>query len=487
MAGIDKHTEETQMSIFNINTNSTAMNAVYNLNNTGTSLGQSIQRLSTGLKINSAADNPAGLIVANEFKAQIGGIQQAIQNSQDALNYAKTADSAMSQITSLLTSAYSLAVGASNSGVLSADQIQADNTQLQSIINSVTRIAQTTQFGTKNLLDGSAGVTSSVTDAAKVASVQFGGTFNGAALTTNSSILMTVTAAATQATVALSKTFATLGTTVGADQFTLNGQSFSTDANSTVQDVLTMLNNASGMTGVTASYTAGGGIVLTSNDFGSIAKVNFADASGNLNAGASSAAGTNAAATVTINGATETFTGGQNGNNGLTLTDSYGNKILLTEVGNNTSVANANVGQITTGSSQFQVGANYGQTVNLSLGNMQASALGGSAVAGFNLSNINLTTVADAGTAMQVITAAINQVSTAQGQLGAFESDVLNPNISQLGTASQNLSASLSNIQDTNVAQEMTNFTRLQILQQAGVSVLAQANQLPQSVLKLLG
>lgn len=475
------------MSIFNINTNTTAMNAVYNLNSTGTALGQSIQRLSTGLKINSAADNPAGLIVANEFHAQLGGIMQAIQNSQDALNYSKTADGAMGQITSLLTSAYSLAVGASNSGVLSADQIQADNTQLQSIMNSITRIAQTTQFGTKNLLDGSAGVTSSVTDSSLVAAVNIGGTFNGAALTTNSSVLMTVTTAATQAVVTLSKSFATLGTVIGADQFTLNGQTFTTDANSTVQDVLTMLSNASGKTGVTASFTAGGPIVLTSNDFGSIAKVNFADSSAALNAGASSAVGTNAVATVTINGASETFTGGQNGLNGLTLSDSYGNRILLTEAGNSTTVTNKNVGQIAVGSSQFQVGANYGQTVNLSLGNFQASALGGAAVAGYNLSNISVTSAADAGIAMQVINAAIDQVSSAQGQLGAFESDVLNPNISQLGTAQQNLSASLSNIEDTNVAQEMTNFTRLQILNQAGVSVLAQANQLPQGVLKLLG
>ena len=214
--------------------------------------------------------------------------------------------------------------------------------------------------------------------------------------------------------------------------------------------------------------------------------INFADAGGKLNSGASSASGTNAVAQVTINGAQVTFTGGQNGYNGLTLTDSNGNKIVLTEAGNSTSVANANVGQVTTGTSQFQVGANYGQTVNLSLGNFQSSALGGGVVSGFNLSNIDLTSAADSGTAMQVIDSAIAQVSSARGQLGAFEADVLNPNISVLGTAQQNLTASLSSIQDTNVAQEMTNFTRLQILQQAGVSVLAQANSAPQAVLKLI-
>lgn len=475
------------MSIFNINTNTTALNALYNLNNTGGQLSTSIQRLSTGLKINSGADNPAGLIVATEFQSQIGGITQAIQNSQDALNYSKTAEGALSQVNGLLNQAYSLAVAASNSGVLSADQIQADNTQLQSIMNSITRIAQTTQFGNKNLLDGSAGVTSSVTNSTDVQAVQIGGTFNGQAITANSAVTLTVTTAATQAVVTLSQSLATLGSAVGADQFTLNGQTFTTSGTSTTQDVLNMINNASGQTGVTATYTTGGPIVLTATKYGTNSSINFADSAAKLNTGAASATGTNAIAQVKVGASTVTFTGGQNGYDGLTLTDTYGNKITLTESGNNTSTANANVGQVTTGTSQFQVGANYGQTVNLSLGNFQASSLGNGVVAGSNLSNIDLSNAADSGTAMQVINAAIAQVSSSRGQLGAFEADVLNPNISVLGTAQQNLTASLSNIEDTNVAQEMTNFTRLQILQQAGVSVLAQANQAPQMVLKLLG
>lgn len=475
------------MSIFNINTNTTALNALTNLGNTGNALSQSIQRLSTGLKINSAADDPSGLIAANTFKTQLGGISQAISNSQDALNYAKTADGAMGQITSLLTSAYSLAVAASNSGTLSSSQVQADNSQLQSIMNSVTTIANNTQFGTKHLLDGSAGTTSAVTDSSLVAAVNIGGTFNGAALSANSAVTITVSTAATQASTTLSKTFATAGTTVGADQFTLNGQTFSTTSTSTVQNVLDQINGASGQTGVAASFTAGAGITLTSTAYGTNAKINFADSAGGLNAGASTAAGTDAVATVTVGGSAVTFTGGQNGNDGLTLTDGDGNSIVLTQSGNNATTTNKNVGQVTVGSSQFQIGANYGQTASLSLGNFQAGSLGSGAVAGLNLSNLSLSTAADAGNAMKVIQAAISQVSTAQGKVGSFESNVINPNIAQLGTAQQNLSATLSNIQDTNVAQEMTNFTRLQILQQAGVSVLAQANSMPQSVLKLLG
>lgn len=474
------------MSIFNINTNTTALNALYNVNNTGGQLSQSIQRLSTGLKINSAADNPSGLIIANEFQSQLGGIQQALSNSQDALNYSKTADGAMGQITGLLNSAYSLAVAASNSGTLSSQQVQADNSQLQSIMNSVTTIAKNTQYGQKHLLDGSAGVTASVTNSTDISSISVGGTFNGAALSTNSAVTMTVTTAATQAIATLSASFATAGTSVGADQFTLNGQTFTTNANSTVQDVLNQINNASAQTGVVATYSTGGPIVLNTVKYGSNSSVNFADSGGKLNAGASNATGTNAVAQVTINGSTVTFNGGQNGADGLTLSDTAGNQVVLSETGNSTTIHNVNVGQVSVGTSQFQIGANFGQTTNLSLGNFQASALGGGAVAGSNLSNIDLSTASDAGTAMQVIQAALTQVSNAQGSLGSFEADVLNPNMAQLNVAQQNLTASLSNVQDTNVAQEMTNFTRLQILQQAGVSVLAQANSMPQSVLKLL-
>jgi flagellin len=286
--------------------------------------------------------------------------------------------------------------------------------------------------------------------------------------------------------VTLSKTFATTGTLVGSTTFSLNGQTFTTSASTTVQDVLNQINSVSDKTGVTATYSTGAGITLTTTSYGSNEKINFADSSGVLNAGAASAAGTDAVATVKINGTTVTFTGGIGGADGLTLSDGTGNTLRLTEAGNSTTVTNANIGQVTTGLSQFQIGCNVGQTTNLSLPNMQASALGGGAVSGYNMSNIDISTASGAAIAMQVIDAAITQVSQARGNIGAFEADVLNPNMSALSAAQQNLSSSLSSITDTNVAQEMTNYTKLQILQQAGMSVLAQANQAPQGVLKLL-
>src|SRR5579862_4590729 len=108
---------------FSINTNLSAMDALSNVSNTSNMLSQSITRLSTGLRINSAADDPSGLIIANGFQAQLSGVTQAISNSQDAVNYVKTAEGGLSQVNTLLNSARSLAVAAGNSGTLTSSQI----------------------------------------------------------------------------------------------------------------------------------------------------------------------------------------------------------------------------------------------------------------------------------------------------------------------------------------------------------------------------
>lgn len=475
---------------FRINTNLSAMNALSNLSANSDMFNQSINRLSTGLRINSAADDPSGLIASLKYSSQIGGITQAIQNSQDGVNYSKTAEGALDQVNSLLNTARSLAVASGNSATLSTQQVQANESQLQSIVASITRIAQTTQFGTKHLLDGSAGVSSAVTAGSTVQSLNIGGTFNGVALTTNSAVTLAVTTASTQANINITNAAFTAGTSlVAAGSFTINGVTFNTTAGQTVAQTVSAINQASGQTGVTAVLNTGATQVqLFSTTYGSNSKINVADANGVLYTAANSgaASGTDAVATVTINGTGVTFTGGKNGNDGLTLTDGDNNTIRLTSAGN-VVAAGAIVGQVTVGSAQFQIGANAGQTTNLALGNFAASNLGAAAVAGQNLNTVDLNSATNATTALKVIDAAIDQVSTARGQIGSFQTNVLQSNISSLGVAKQNLSATLSSIRDTDVAAEMTNFTKEQILQQAGMSVLAQANQAPSLVLKLLG
>lgn len=469
------------------------MNALRNVGQTATEFGKSINRLSTGMRITSAADDPAGLIISENFRAQISSLDQALRNNQDAVNYAKTAEGALDEVNRLLRDARSLAVASGNSGTLSSEQLQANQSQLNSIIQSVTRISTNTAFGTRKLLDGSSGSQGSVTNGTNIAGISLSGTYNGAALTTNAAITVNVTTVADKATVA-SQTFAFSTTTLGAGSFTINGTTFTTNTTDTVGAVVARINALQGQTGVSATFTDGGAITLTQVNFGSNYRVDLSDANGIFlsSAGSTSDTGTDAAATVSIDtngsdagGVTSVaFTGGRYGQSALKLTDNDGNAITLTDGGNVTGSILA--GQVNVSSASFQIGANAGQTLSLSLGNFAASELGVGEVSGLNFSNIDITTANGATQAMDVIDAAIAQVSKSRGALGSFQRNAVESNIRSLGVAKENLSATESAIRDVDVALEMTSFTKLQILQQSGLSVLAQANQAPQAVLSLL-
>lgn len=475
---------------FRINTNLTAMTALRNVSNTGDSLSMSITRLSTGLRINSAADDPAGLIVANSFRAQIAGVNAAMRNSQDAINYVKTAEGALTEVNNLLNSARGLAVSAANSGTLDAAQISANQAQLNSIVASITRISQTTQYGTKKLLDGSSGVNSSVTDGVNFSSISIGGEFGGQAISANSAVTVTVNTASTQATMNSAAIAGDDTTAIGtADQFTLNGVTFNVAATDTANSIRDMVNQASAQTGVVATTGGTGVIAFNSVAYGSTGKINLSDAGGSVasgGAGFSSASGVDGNMSVAINGVSALFTASLNGSDGLTFSDASGNKITTTLAGNATTVVNDTAGQVLVGTSQFQIGANAGQTTSLSLGNFASAQLGSGAVTGLTMNNLDLTTASGATNALKVIDKAIEQVSKSRGDMGNFQTNVLQSNITSLGVAVQNMSATVSSIQDVDVAAEMTNFTKLQILQQAGMSVLAQANAAPQAILKLL-
>lgn len=479
---------------FRVNTNVTAMNALRNVGETNMAFGKSISRLSTGLRINSAADDPAGLIISENFRAQISGIDQAIRNNQDAVNLVKTAEAALDEVNRLLRDARTLALASANSGTQTSQQIQANQNQLTSIINSVSRISEQTQFGTKRLLDGSSGVSAALLSSTNINGIYFGGTFNSAAITTDSLVTVSVSTAATRAVVTGSVTFTFATSTVSAGTFTINGRTFTTASTNTAQDVINMINSSSDATGVTAIWSAGSGIVLKANEYGSIGNFSLSDANGVVNAaGTTNATGTDAIANVIIdsNGstsgglATVTFTGGRMQQSGLVLTDVAGNRVVLTEAGNAASAA-FTAGNLTVGTTQFQTGANVNQTAALSLNNFAATELGKNVVAGLNLSNLDITTTNGSNDALRVIDAAIEEISQARGNLGSFQRNNLESTIRSLGVARENLAATESTIRDTDVASEMTQFTKLQILQQSGLAVLAQANAAPQSVLSLL-
>lgn len=464
------------------------MNALRNLGTTGDKFAQSVNRLSTGLRINSAADDPSGLIFSENFRAQISGVEAAISNNQNAINYTKTAEGALDEISGLLRDARTLAVQSANTAVLSSDQLQANQTQLNLIAESINRIASQTQFGTKKLLDGSSGVNGSVINAAALRGLTLSGTFNGTSLISSGNVGVNVTTAATRAQVSGTRAVTVgseavyLGTAVGAaaaGSFSINGFQFNVAATDTWGQVIDKINAASGSTGVTAqsNYSGGNGnIVLTSSTYGTKGNFTLADSGVLLSAaGSSTGTGVNAVADVTIGGNTVTFSGGLAGNDGLTVTDTEGNRIVLAETASGNY---ATAGYVNVGSAQFQTGGNANQRSVLSIGNFSATTLG--------VSGLDLTSQSGSTAAIQAIDAAISNLSDKRGEIGSFQRNILESNVRSLGIAKENLSATESAVRDTDIAAEMTNYTKLQILQQSGLAVLAQANQAPQSVLSLL-
>ena len=479
-----------------INTNVTALNALRNLTNVNSAVSASTERLSSGLRINRASDDPAGLIISESLRAQIDGLNQAISNSQDASNVIKTADGGLSQVNSLLRNIRQLAVHAANTGVNDNVAVQADQAQITSAVSSIDRIATQTQFGTKHLLDGSSGTSASVVATTLANGLYLGTSFGGGTTVSGNITISAVTAATRAANTGGTVYAAGLSANITvASTIIINGQTINATTSDTVQTLINKFNNLTATTGVTASLNATNHIVLNTQDYGSNAQLNVSESAATIGVGATTA-GTNAVATVSaqalVNGVTTTlnvtFNGGVGAHDsGLHLTDTSGNSLDLTELGNVNGAAATQIGIVSSSAVQFQIGANANQTVQVSLGNIRAANLGTTAVGGgLNLSNLDVTTAAGANNAILIADQAITQVSQLRSSLGAFQNNTLNSTISYLGVGSENLSASESQIRDTNVASEVVNLTKNQIIQQAATSVLAQANSQPQQILKLL-
>lgn len=462
-----------------INLNAAGLAAHRNLGATDSALSKSIEKLSSGFRINSAGDDPAGLVISEKLRAQVSGLGMAIKNAGDAVNMVKTAEGALQEVHRLLRSMRDLAVHASNVGVNDQATAQADQQQIQNAIQSIDKIAAETQFGNKKLLDGTAGITASITGDDVVA-----GDFSNAGLADGDSVTVNITTAAAKATF----NSADLGVDDSAaltanGTLYLNGIGIEYTTNDTVAELADKVNAVSDKTGVTAGLDDTGVIVFSSTAYGSAASILGTEATAVvLTATSVTDAGADAAAAVQVSGADisdASWTAGS----GNTLKDSLGNTIVLKEG------ATGNVGAqftIKAGALQFQVGAYSGQTRSVALSSADSTNLGTTAISGESVNSISVMTFDDAQDAIEIIDAAISQVSTMRANLGATQKNVLESSINSLTVAKENIAASESAIRDTDMAAEMVEFTKNQILQQAGVAMLAQANQAPQALLSLL-
>lgn len=463
-----------------INTNISSLQAIHRLSKNNADLAMRLQRLSSGLKINSGKDAPAALIASETLRSEISGINQAIDNSGRAGNVINTAEGALSEISSLLLEVQGLTNEAANSGALSADEIAANQLQVDSILNSINRIANTTQFNGVKLLDGSLDYTTSGVDATNFSNVRV----NAARLPDNAAVNVVVAVTASAQTGTIGYTNGALGAgnavtiqisgNAGTEQISFAG-------GTTIAQMVTAINAVKNATGVSAVNSTGN-LGLYSVEYGAAQFVSLSTVSGTFVPTAAIDYGRDAS--VTVNGAAAQA-------DGLSISFRSNNIDLEMDLKAVFNTAGNDNYYITGGGAKFALGPKVTEQdkVSIGLASVAAGSLGNTGIGylstlgsgGSNsLSSGNLVT------AQKIIDKSIKQVATLRGRLGAFQKEVLESNINSLSVALENVTASESAIRDADFASETAAMTRAQILVQANTSVLAQANTSPQNVLALL-
>jgi flagellin len=465
-----------------INTNISSLQAIDRLNQNNADLSLRLQRLSSGLKINSGKDAPAGLIASETMRSEMAGINQAIDNNGRAQNVINTAEGALSEVSSLLLEVQSLTNQAANNGALSPDEIAANQLQVDSILSSIDRIANTTQFNGVKLLNGGLDYTTS-----GVNSTNFGTVAVNSARLPDSAAVNVVVAVTQSAQTAQIKY--TNGDLAAANAVTiqvagsLGTEQLSFAGGTTLAQMVTAINAITNATGVSAATaSAGAALVLNSTEYGSHKYVSLTTQNGTFVPVANYDAGRDAA--VTVNGAAAAADGLGVSYRSNNLDIQFDLKSAFNTVGNSNFY-------ITGGGAQFNLGSKVTEAnkASVGLGSVDAGSLG-DVITGFlstlasgqsnSLSSKNLVT------AQRIIDKSITQVSTLRGRLGAFQKEILESNTNSLSVALENVTASESAIRDADFASETAAMTRAQILVQANTSVLAQANAMPQNVLALL-
>jgi flagellin len=459
-----------------ITNNIASLTAQDNLSRTSSALSQSLERLSSGLKINRGADGPAALVISEQQRAQINGLQAAINNTTKAVNVVQIAEGGLNEVSSLLLQIRGLAVDSANAGVNDTNSLAANQAEIANALNTINQIATSTQFGTKQLLDGSRAINATISSdsVANNTAVTASGTLPTGAYN------LTVASAATKATLTGG---AAAATTTSAETVTVNGVNVQIASGVSAANQVIAINTVSTQTGVTASLNGGGNLVLTANRFGSAQAITSsvavagggADTTG-LAAGTTFVAGLDV--TGSINGGpTLTGVGNTLSQGGLTATFTNGGTVGET-VAVSVDASRALV---------FQIGANAGQTASIAIDRAAADSLGKGASATFtSLNAIDVTNTANSAAVLTVVDKSINDVSSLRGRIGAFQTNQLEATANNLRTTLENTTAAESNIRDTDFAAETANFTKNQVLIQAGTSVLQNANQTSQLVLALL-
>lgn len=506
-----------------INTNVPSMIARANLDKSNADLQVRLQRLSTGVKINRGADNPAGLIISQRLRSEISGLNQAVDNSGRASSVIATAEGALSEVGDLLNSIRSLVVEAANTGAISDEERRANQLQINSAIESITRISNSASFGGLKLLNGELDyVTSGISSSAIAKAQVFGANFAGQ---DSIQVDVQVVSSAQTANLFLS---ASSGIFLSSTTLEIAGplgvQVIEILSGTSISNVVAAINQFKNATGISASQINPGdqtsGMRFSSVGFGSDSFVSVkrmntpqvgnwfhtyemsgnAAVPGNFSFSNASVMSSMSESnrdegrdvSAVVNGALANGDGLK-----LSLQNSQSlamdlqlDQTFATTNGSSTSF------HITGGGALYQLGGqiNNSQQINIGIQSVAASRLGGTLINNELqfLSSLSSGGANDLGSgnfqnASAILDSSRDEISLIRGRLGAFEKNTLDTNVRSLQTAIENLTASESQIRDADFAAETSALARAQVLSSAGTSVLALANQQSQQVLQLLG
>lgn len=480
-----------------INTNIPSIQAIHRLAANQADLNVRLERLSTGLRINRGKDDPAGLIASEILRSEIRGIEQAIENSQRAINVISTAEGALNEISSLLLDVRALINHAANDGAISSDEKAADQLQIDSLLEAIDRIASTTQFGGEKLINGNMQYTVSGVTVTDIANA----TIFGARVPEGQyqNVLVEVTQSAQTAELVFQFTASTAASLSANATIELRGSDgteiIALASGSNATSIAATVNANVETTGVSATVSGAGvntRVLLNSREYGSDALVSVKPIDGDfrlttgLLATGVDGIDTGQDAGVLINGQSASVDGltAQLRSNGLDvkfeLTSTFGTALGTSQF------------QITGGGATFQIGpvVNTNGQVSIAIPSASTSSLG-DAVLGYlySLKGSGANSI-DSGNDQQaekILVESINQVAVLRGRLGGLQRNQIETNINSQRVALENVKAAESAIRDADIAVEVAALTRSQILVQSTMSILGVANSLPQNALSLLG
>lgn len=468
--------------LINHNISAVKTNAQLKVNNKN--LSKSLERLSSGYRINKAADDAAGMAISRKMKTQIAALDQASSNASDGISVIQTAEGALTEVHSMLQRMRELSVQAAN-GTLTKDDREAIQDEITELSNEIDRISTDTEFNTKTLLDGSLARRSNssnpsievmeVSDSVKQGKYE---------------IKVTQPPTQTTATGSASSAFSGKAGTVGAAEagtIMVNGEEIKINEGDTREEVIGKLRNVCDSVGIKMSNTATGAgfsavgatYKFTAVEYGSESTVEIKCSNSTLAAklgidGLTVEKGKDAGVTLT-SGFSSTATVSYSDKYAI-ITD-YTGFSMKVDISNAAVNDTSNIAVYDSGTLTLQIGANENQVVNISIPEVSTKTLG--------IADINVTSQFGAQKALALVDAAVGVVSSIRAKLGAYQNR-LESAISNVDTSSLNVTEALSRIEDVDMAEEMTRYTQNNVLVQASTTMLSHANERPQTILSLL-